>query len=158
MIGDPGVIAYLQSAIEGELAAQNQYSVHAAILGYAGLLALEKHWYHQVKDERTHFRMFVDRMVLLGATPDPSTLDTIDIKTDVTEIIASDLAAERKTVVKYTEAAKYCESVGDRVSRMLFDDILKDEESHVRMLEMQQNRIASIGLQNYLSTYAGSVE
>lgn len=158
MIGDPGVISYLQSAIEGELAAQNQYSVHAGILGYAGFLALEKQWYHQVKDERTHFRRFTDRMIFLGGTPDPSRLDTIDIKPDVPGIIASDLANERSTVVKYTEAAKYCESVGDRVSRILFEDILSEEEDHVRMLEIQQNRISTMGLQNYLSTYAGAIE
>lgn len=158
MIGDPGVIAFLQSAIEGELAAQNQYSVHAGILGYAGYLLLEKQWYHQVKDEREHFRQFTDRMIFLGGVPDVSKLDTIEVASDVAGMIAADLASERRTVVKYTEAADYCEKANDRVSRMLFESILEDEENHIRFLEIQQNRIATMGLQNYLSTYAGPIE
>jgi bacterioferritin len=49
-------------------------------------------------------------------------------------------------------AIAHCESVGDYVSRELFEDILESEEEHIDWLETQLELIEKLGLQNYLQS------
>ena len=58
----------------------------------------------------------------------------------------------------YGEAAAYCESVGDRVSKILFEDLMKDEEGHIDFLETQLNLVEQLGLQLYAQKHMGGLE
>ncbi|HEY3459403.1 MAG TPA: ferritin-like domain-containing protein, partial [Casimicrobiaceae bacterium] len=46
----------------------------------------------------------------------------------------------------------HCESVGDYVSREIFEDILESEEEHIDFLETQLRVLADVGEQNYLQS------
>ena len=48
------------------------------------------------------------------------------------------------------EAIVYAESIGDFVSRELFEEILESEEEHIDWLETQLELINKVGLENYL--------
>ena len=52
-------------------------------------------------------------------------------------------------------AIAYCESIGDYVSRELFDSILKSEEEHVDWIETQLALIERLGETPYLQTKIG---
>ena len=64
-------------------------------------------------------------------------------------MLESDLALELDAIPDLQEGIKYCESVGDYVTRDLFQDILNSEEEHVDWLETQLGLIEKMGLQNY---------
>ena len=49
-------------------------------------------------------------------------------------------------------AIAHAESVGDYVSRELFEEILESEEEHIDWLETQLELIGKVGLPNYLQS------
>ena len=58
----------------------------------------------------------------------------------------------------YLEAAKYCESVNDRVSKGLFEELAADEEGHIDFLETQFELIKQVGIQLYAQKHIGGLE
>lgn len=158
MKGNPRVLEYLVKAVQGELAAQNQYWLHAKKLDNWGIRRLAKHWMAEVKDERGHCDRFLDRIVFLEGDPNVAVIGTVRIGTDIDEILANDLTAEREAVALYTEAAKVCHEVGDFVSRDIFEATLADEEGHVNFLETELSLFGRLGPIVYAQTYVGKPE
>ncbi|MCX4194409.1 ferritin-like domain-containing protein [Methylobacterium organophilum] len=70
----------------------------------------------------------------------------------------ADLAAENEARSLYLEAAKYCDSINDRVSKRLFEDLAEDEEGHIDFLETQLELIKQIGLPLYAQKHIGGLE
>jgi bacterioferritin len=68
------------------------------------------------------------------------------------EMLQCDLDLEREAVPLLREAIAHCESVGDYVSRELFEEILESEEEHIDWLETQLELVARVGIQNYLQS------
>ena len=58
----------------------------------------------------------------------------------------------------YTEAAEYCDSIHDYVSKELFDDLLKDEEGHIDFLETQQELVRQVGIALYAQKHIGEFD
>ena len=50
------------------------------------------------------------------------------------------------------QAIAHCESVGDYVSREIFEAILESEEEHIDFLETQLTLIVDVGVPNYLQS------
>jgi bacterioferritin len=69
---------------------------------------------------------------------------------NVPEALACDLKLEREAHPVLKKAIAHCESVGDYVTRELFERILEGEEDHIDWLETQLDLIKEVGLQNYL--------
>ena len=61
-------------------------------------------------------------------------------------------AAEIGARALYQEAATYCHSVKDYVSRDLFEQLMKDEEHHIDFLETQIDLVNRIGVELYQRT------
>jgi bacterioferritin len=76
---------------------------------------------------------------------------------NVKEIIECDLTAEVGARTLYQEAATYCHSVRDYVSRDLFESLMKDEEHHIDFLETQLDLIGRIGLELYTQKHVGGL-
>lgn len=157
MKGNPGVIEYLQLALRGELAAHNQYLIHAHWLDNRGYAGLAKHEFAESKEERKHLSRFMERMVFLEGEPDLQNLDSIRSGNSIEGILKADLKAELDAVALYTEAAKHCESVGDYVTRDIFVSTLTDEQGHVNWLETQLSLIKDLGVQVYAQRYTAEL-
>lgn len=158
MRGDSGVLDFLAKAIRSELAAHNQYVVHAAWLENRGYAGLARHELTESEEERKHLLRYVGRLVFLEGVPNLQELDPLRIGSDVPSIIASDLAAEMDAVALYVAAAKYCESVGDFVTRDMFVATLRDEQGHVNFLETQRVLIADLGVSLYAQKFVDELE
>ncbi len=156
MKGDPKAIEYLNRGLRSELTAINQYWLHHRMLDNWGYHDLAKIWRKESIEEMQHADRFVDRILFLEGFPNLQDLDALRIGRNVQQVIESDLAAEYEARALYIEAAQYCDTVGDRVSKRLFEDLAADEEGHIDFLETQLELISQIGLQLYAQRHVGT--
>jgi bacterioferritin len=158
MQGDPKTIELLNEALKEELTAINQYWLHYRLLDNWGYKDLAKVWRKESIEEMEHADRFVDRILFLDGFPNMQALDPLRIGQNIEEILHSDLAAEIDARALYVEAAAYCETVNDRVSKMLFEDLAKDEEHHIDFLETQLELVKQVGVQLYAQKHIGGLE
>ena len=158
MKGDPKVIEYLNKGLRSELTAINQYWLHYRILDNWGFEELAKKWKAESIEEMHHADKFVDRILFLDGFPNMQVLDPLRIGQNVSEILACDLAAEIDARTLYQEAATYCHSVKDYVSRDLFEQLMKDEEDHIDFLEKQIGLVEKVGVELYSQKHMGEMD
>ncbi|TQF34638.1 bacterioferritin [Bradyrhizobium sp. UNPA324] len=158
MQGDPKVIEYLNKALRHELTAINQYWLHYRFLNNWGLLEMAKVWRKESIEEMEHADKLTDRIIFFDGLPNMQVLDPLRIGQNVKEIIECDLAAEMSARALYEEAATYCHSVKDYVTRDLFEKLMSDEEHHIDFLETQLDLIGRIGLEFYTQKHVGGLK
>ena len=158
MKGDPKVIDFLNKGLRHELTAVNQYWLHYRLLHHWGFLAMAKQWRKESIEEMQHADKFIDRILFLDGFPNMQVLDPLHIGQNVKEILDCDLGAEMSARALYEEAATYCHSVRDYVSRDLFEQLMKDEEHHIDFLETQLDLVGRVGLELYSQSHIGGLE
>ena len=158
MKGDDRVIEYLNRSLRAELTAVNQYWLHYRILDNWGYKELSKKWREESIEEMHHADRLITRIIFLEGFPNLQVLDPLRIGQSVEEIIRCDLATEVSARALYTEAAEYCVSAHDLVSKELYDDLLIDEERHIDFLETQLELIKQLGVQLYSQRRMGKLE
>ncbi len=158
MRGDAKVIEYLNRGLRSELTAVSQYWLHYRMLDNWGYRELAKTWRKESIEEMHHADRFVERILFLDGFPNLQVLDPLRIGQNVQEVIECDLAAEHDARNLYQEAAIYCDSVGDKVSKNLFEALMADEEGHIDFLETQLELIRQVGLQLYAQKHIAEPE
>jgi bacterioferritin len=149
MQGDRTVIQHLNQVLRNELTAINQYFLHARMFDTWGYARLGEHERHESIDEMKHADRLIERILFLEGLPNLQDLDKLLIGQNVKEALECDLTLERRAHPMLRQAIAHCESVGDYVSREIFEDILESEEEHIDFLETQLDLIQRVGIQNY---------
>jgi len=157
MKGDARVIEYLNQGLRHELTAVNQFWLHYRLFDNWGYNDLAKKWREESIEEMEHADRFVDRILFLGGFPNMQDLNPLQIGQNVQEIMECDLAAEYDARSLYQDAAAYCESVNDRVTKNLFEALMADEEGHIDFLETQLELIRQVGVQLYAQRHIGGL-
>jgi bacterioferritin len=145
MKGDPGVIDYLNRALRSELTAVNQYWLHYRLQEDWGYGHLAKKSREESIEEMHHADKLIERIIFLDGHPNLQTLDPLRIGETPRETLDADLAAEHDARNLYIEARDYCESVKDYATKILFEELIEDEEGHIDYLETQIDLVARIG-------------
>jgi bacterioferritin len=155
MKGQKKIIDTLNELLADELTAISQYMVHSEMCdnwGYGKLhAAVEK----RAIDEMKHAEKLIGRILYLEGKPIVSKLKPILIGADVAKQIGNDWDAEAGAVKSYNAAIKLAADLGDNGTRDLLNAILKDEESHIDLLEAQKDQIQQLGVQNFLTQQLG---
>lgn len=142
MSGHPRVIGYLQRALDHEFGAAQQFTLQAGQAEVLGLPALAAELRTAASEELAHAGAFIARLYALGATPRAGNAGAPGIGRTQRELLRHGLATEASAIRLYSEAARYCQQIGDRDNGEVFARILGDEEQHYRELE---RRIESLG-------------
>jgi bacterioferritin len=158
MKGDPKVIEYLNKGLRHELTAVNQYWLHYRLLDNWGFRDLAKKWRAESIEEMQHADKLIERIIFLDGFPNLQVLDPLRIGQNVKEVLDCDLAAEIDARNLYQEAATYCHSVKDYVTRDQFESLMKDEEHHIDFLETQLELVKQLGVQLYSQHHIGKLD
>jgi bacterioferritin len=158
MRGEPRVIEYLNTGVRSELTAINQYWLHYRLLDNWGYKTLAKKWREESMEEMQHADKLIVRIIFLDGMPNLQVLDPLHIGQNVKEVLDCDLQSELTARALYEEAATYCHSVKDYVSRDLFEELMHDEEEHIDFLETQLDLVAKLGLELYAQHHIGELD
>ena len=152
MQGDPSVLDYLNFLLAGELAARDQYFIHARLYEEWGYTRLYERIHHEMQDETDHASAIIARILLLGGKPQMQ-VGQLNMGHDVPSMLQADLDVELRVQGELKKGIALCEEKHDFVTRNLLLAQLKDtEEDHAHWLQKQLGLISQIGLPNYLQS------
>jgi bacterioferritin len=109
-------------------------------------------------EEMQHADKLTVRIIFLDGMPNMQVLDPLRIGQTVKEILDCDLQSEMSARALYEEAATYCHTIKDYVTRDLSERLMHDEENHIVFLETQLDLVAKVGLELYAQHYIGEPE
>ncbi len=158
MRGEPRVIEYLNKGVRSELTAISQYWLHYRLLDNWGYKTLAKKWRQESMEEMQHADKLIVRIIFLDGMPNLQVVDPLQIGQNVKEVLDCDLQSELTARALYEEAATYCHSVKDYVSRDLFEELMHDEEEHIDFLETQLDLVVKLGLELYAQHHIGELD
>lgn len=149
MKGDKKVIEYLNAALRSELTAVSQYWLHYRLQDDWGLGHLAAKSRAESIEEMNHADRLIERIIFLEGHPNLQKLDPLRIGQNAKETMECDLAGEHDARTLYIEARDHCESVGDYVTKGLFEELIADEEGHIDFLETQLDLLDRLGDAQY---------
>lgn len=158
MNGDTKVIEYLNAALRSELTAVSQYWLHYRMQEDWGLGHMARKSREESIEEMNHADKLIARILFLGGHPNLQKLDPLRIGQTPKETLECDLAAEHGARDLYQEARQHCETVGDFVTKNIFEELLTDEEGHIDFLETQLDLVGKLGEEKYAQLNASRMD
>jgi len=96
-----------------------------------------------------HADKLIERIIFLEGHPNLQRVAPLRIGQTIKEVLECDLAGEYDARKAYKASRELCESLGDYVSKNLFEELLADEEGHIDFLESQLQLLNAIGVEKY---------
>ncbi len=155
MKGSQKVIDALNDALADELAAINQYMVHAEMAEDWGYGKFNEYVEKRAIDEMKHAEKLIGRILFLEGKPIVTEVRPVHIGEFVDKGLKNDQKSELDTITKYNGIVKLCVAEHDQGSKEMMDHILMEEEAHLDAIEERIGQIEQMGLQNYLTTVVG---
>ena len=145
------IIDMLNTLLTEELTSINQYIVHAEMCEDWGYSKLHGAQHKRAIEEMKHAEQLIERILFLKGVPAISSLSTIMIGDTVENQHENDKKAEDVAISLYNEGIQLAADQGDNGTKMLLEEILKEEEEHVDWIESQLDQVEQMGIQQYLN-------
>jgi len=153
MASNTNSLENLQKGLEMELAAVNQYMLHANVMEDWGLDLLAAKMREEMAEETGHAQDYIARIMFLKGDPKLKPAKVPGRAKSLAEMFKNDLADEEDAIRFYTDAARAASEVGDIGTRTLFEKILLDEEGHKAWLELQIDLLERMGEPAYIAKH-----
>ena len=147
----PRVVELLNQALTFELTVTNTYFLHARMLDNWGLGRLGKVFYDLSIDEMKDADALINRILMFEGHPNLQKLGSITVGETAEEMLRLALESEKAAVAQFNAGAQECHDLGDHGTAAVFEEMVRDEESHADWFESQLDAIRLVGLQRYLS-------
>jgi bacterioferritin len=152
MKGNPRVLAHLQRLLNAELAAADQFLMHARMFEDWGYTKLAGPADAALVESRRQTDLILRRMLFLGAAPDLLQREAMSTATAVREMLRKDVETQYRLVEHLRAAIVCCIEERDFQTQAVLADMLREcEEAHVNWLEQQLAQLEAMGLENYLA-------
>lgn len=145
MQGDPGVIEILNEALTAEMTAVNQYFIASKMAADWGLAKLAKEYYDESIGEMKHAEVIIERILFLDGVPNMQRLFPVGVGESAVEQFKLNYEMELGAVDRYQRAVAICTEAGDPGSRVLAEELLKEEEHHVDEAQSELANLELIG-------------
>lgn len=155
MKGDPDVIKVLSDVLAAELAAINQYFLHAKMCEHWGYGKLAQKKREESIEEMKDAEVIMDRILYLDGVPNMQRMNPVKVGEDPIEQHRCDLAIEVEAVARLNAGIAVCVAKGDSGTRELLERVLKGEEASIDWLESQLHVVQDIGKERYLAEQLG---
>jgi bacterioferritin len=149
------VLKKLQTALSMELAAVNQYLLHALVTEDWGLDKLAAKMREEMQEELGHAEEFARRIVFLGGDPELNAAKIPHRAQALADMFEADLRDEQEAITFYTDAARTANEAGDIGTRNLFERTALDEEGHMSWLELQLSLMKRMGEPAFVAMQIG---
>ena len=146
-----GVLDLLNSVLTTELTAINQYFANAKMCANWGFARLHDKFRSLSLDEMKDTEEVIDHILYLEGVPNMQRLNAVQLGETVPEQLQAGLQLERGAVEFLRGAIEHCARVGDYTTRGMFEEMIRDEETHVDWFETQLETIRLVGLERYLA-------
>jgi bacterioferritin len=147
----PRVVELLNQALTFELTVTNTYFLHARMLDNCGLGRLGKVFYDLSIDEMKDADALINRILMFEGHPNLQRLGSITVGETAEEMLRLALESEKAAVAQFNAGAQECHNLGDHGTAAVFEEMVRDEESHADWFESQLDAIERVGLQQYLA-------
>ena len=147
----PRVVELFNEALTLELTVTNTYFLHARMLDNWGISKLGKVFYDLSIDEMRDADDLINRILLFDGHPNVQKLGAIVIGEDAHEMLRLAFESEKAAVAQFNASAKECHELGDHGTAAVFEEMVRDEETHADWFESQLDVISRIGVQQYLA-------
>ena len=146
----PRVVELLNQALTFELTVTNTYFLHARMLDNWGLGRLGKVFYDLSIDEMKDADALINRILMFEGHPNLQKLGSITVGETAEEMLRLALDSEKAAVAQFNAGAQECHDLGDHGTAAVFEEMVRDEETHADWFESQLDAIDRVGLQQYL--------
>jgi bacterioferritin len=128
-MGKEALLEILNESIAREIAVTIQYMWHHVTAIGLESAEVEEIFKKVAIEEMKHAEKFAERLDYLGGVPTtkPSPIVTGG---SVEKMLKDNLKAEEEAITLYKKAIQICIENNDPVSRLLYEEILSDEEDH----------------------------
>jgi bacterioferritin len=147
----PRIIELLNSALTFELTVTNTYFLHARMLDNWGLGRLGKVFYDLSIDEMKDADALINRILMFDGHPNVQKLGAITVGEDAQEMLTLALASEKAAVAQFNAGAEESHGLGDHGTAAVFEEMVRDEETHAEWFSAQLDAIDRVGLPQYLA-------
>jgi bacterioferritin len=145
------VVELLNDALTFELTVTNTYFLHARMLDNWGFSRLGKVFYDLSIDEMKDADDLINRILMYDGHPNVQRLNPIRVGESAEEMLALALESEKAAVAQFNASAKECHALGDHGTASVFEEMVRDEETHADWFESQLDAIERVGVQQYLA-------